>query len=558
MASGEKNGCKEMSKAHILLLRRLLFLGAFGLLIAIASLALPAPSEVTGAADWPMLAHDLARSGATADQVINTNRWRNMDIVWLRDFASADNPQSELINFGVQPIIVAGLLYVPTLSNRLHALNADTGETVWVFDASRPGAMLHSPAVVGGVVYVGSTDGHLYALDALTGQEKWRFRAGRGGFGASPAVTTDTVYIGGRDGVFYALRTSDGTPRWSYTAGAPIMNSAAVDEARGRVYFGAEDMRVYALSTADGYLLWRSDPLYGRSFRHYYPVLVGNTLFIRTNPAMTSGKALEDGDALILQAAGVTNNGDPHASCSEDPIDIHAPWTQAGWDAEIAAIRQFLTDHPEYQTWYALDVDTGRPRYLVPILWSGGSGHVGAPPVVRDGDHVIGYIRSYYSNYDLCNSWYLFGGFGQLEVSTGNLSILNLAQDPGDNGALWPFGIGVIGDEQNTPTLGGNVLYITSHGDTVGGVNLLTGEGVRGMVTRDIPWGLSPRHLPFMGQVSGGGPLHQLPSPREGAGGVVPYGNRLYWITMSTVGAMAPPGQVSMGAREPTVDMVIQ
>jgi len=531
----------------LLLLTVVLLVTMSDLAMESSSWAMPC-AQASPAEDWPMLGHDLARSGASSDQVNNSNRWRDMDTLWVRDFAGADNPESELINFGVQPIVVQNIVYVPTLSNRLHALNADTGDTLWIFDAGEPGAMLHSPAVVDGVAYVGSTDGHFYAVDAVTGQERWRFQAGQGGFGASPAVTEDTVYIGGRDGVFYALRTADGTPRWTYSVDAPIMNSAAVDTSQGRVYFGTEDMRVYALVTIDGNLVWQSELLHGRSFRHYYPVLAGGTLFIRTNPAKEIHELLQDGDDLILQAAGVPNNANKQAMCSEDPLNIHAPWTQSGWNAELNAIREFLEDHPEYQTWYALDANTGDQRYAVPILWSGGSGHVGEPPVVRDADHVVGYLRSYYSNIDQCNSWYLFGGFGQIEVSTGNLSILNLAEDPGDSGALWRYGIGVIGDEQNTPILGGSVLYVTSHGDTVGGIDLLTGEGVRGMITRDVPWGLSPRNLPFMGELSGSA---QFPSPREGAGGVVPYGNRLFWITMSTVGVMMEPGTAGV-AQEPS------
>lgn len=501
------------------------------------------PRTPTDPTDWSMPGRNLARSGASPDQVDNDNVWQDMPILWVRDFASYDNPQSELIGDSVQSIVVQGMVYVPTLSNRLHALDAETGATLWIFDAGEPGAMRFSPAVVGGVAYVGSTDGHLYAVDAASGQERWRFQAGGGGFGSSPAVTADTVYIGGRDGVFYALRISNGTSRWTYDVGAPILNSPAVDETRNRLYFGAEDMKVYALSTTSGALVWDTSQLYGQSFQHYYPVLVGDTLFIRTAPATERKKALEDGDDLILSTAGVANNDSMRAICGEDPIDIHAPWTQSNWDTEINAIHQFLTQYPEYQTWYALDVADGQQRYVVPILWTQGIGRTGGPPVVRDNNHVIVNIRSYYSNYDLCNSWYLFGGLGELEVSSGNLSILNLAQDPGDNGALWAYGIGVIGDEQNMLTLGGDVLYVGSHGDCVGGVNVLTRDGVRGMISRDRLWGMSEMNLPFMGHVRKWG---------MGYAGVVPYGNRLYWATGDTVGALGEPGTVSNPWTPPT------
>jgi len=511
------------------------------------SLFVPAPIEGYGVLaapqatgnDWPMLGHDLARTGATPDQVDNPGSWRDMPTLWVRDFASFDNTGSnegsERIGSHVQPIVVAGVVYVPTLSNRLYALDAETGETLWVFDAGAPGTMPHSPAVVGGTVYVGSTNGRFYAVDAATGREVWFFQGGEGGFDASPAVIADTVYVGGRDGVFYALRTADGTPRWAYDVGAPVVNSAAVDEAGGRVYFGAEDMHVYALRLTGGSLVWRSERLYGRSFGHYYPVLVGGTLFIRTNPAVEMNEVLGEGDNVILQAAGVQNVADKRAICGQDPLNIHAPWTQSGWNAEVNAIRQFLIDHPEYRTWYALDVTDGHQRYMVPILWSQGIGYVGQPPVVRDANHVIAYVRSYYSNYDQCNSWYLFGGFAEIEVSTGNLRILNLAQEPGGT-ALWTYGIGTIGDEDNMLTLGGDVLYVSSHGDCIGGVDLSSGAGVRGMIARDQPWYMRESNEPLMGHVS---------KPGTGFAGAVPYGDRLYWVTADRVGALGEPGTVS-------------
>jgi uncharacterized repeat protein (TIGR01451 family) len=509
---------------------------------------LRAPSQAMSSArldsahGWPMPGYDLVRSGATSSQVSNPGSGEDLDILWVRDFATIDNERSELIGRHVQPSVVQGMVFVPTLSNRLHALDAESGETRWVFDAGEPGAMLCSPAIAGGIAYVGSTDGCLYAIDVSTGQERWRFQAGQGGFGASPAVTADTVYIGGRDGVFYAVHAGDGRLRWSYDVRAMIMNSPAVDETRGLVFFGAEDMRVYALSTLDGSLVWRTEQLYGQSFRHFYPVLVGDTLFIRTTPAMERYKVLQDGDDVILQAAGVPNNNSKRAILEEDPIDLHAPWTQEGWDAEISAIRQFLVENPEYQTWYALDVERGEQRYVVPILWAQGSGYVGGPPVVRDADHIIAYIRSYYSNLDL-DSYYLFGGLGEIEVSTGNLSIINLAEEPGDSGALWTYGIGVIGDEQSLLSLGGDVLYVMgSQGLSFGGIDLLTGEGVRGVVSRSDPWGQGESIYPFVGSHT----RHGIDVAHGQGGAIVPDRGRIYWITHHTVGALAEPGTVQV------------
>ncbi len=73
--------------------------------------------------------------------------------------------------FRSSPAVVNGVVYVGSTDLRVHALNANTGATLWT--ATTGGPVISSPAVVNGVVYVGSTDLMVYALNATTGATLW-------------------------------------------------------------------------------------------------------------------------------------------------------------------------------------------------------------------------------------------------------------------------------------------------------------------------------------------------------------------------------------------------
>src|SRR3954470_12490039 len=103
-------------------------------------------------ADWPMLAHDAARSGATAEEIRPP-----FERKWYRLFAD------EGLMAGVQPVIADGKVFIGTLNGTLHAINAETGEDDWTFVAG--GSILHACAVADGRVFFGAADGVIYALN---------------------------------------------------------------------------------------------------------------------------------------------------------------------------------------------------------------------------------------------------------------------------------------------------------------------------------------------------------------------------------------------------------
>ena len=73
-------------------------------------------------------------------------------------------------------------------------------------------------AVVDGTVYVGVLDGFLYALDAQTGEKRWTYQAS-GPIKASPSVDNDIIYFGDGEGVFYAVDINSREMKWQFSYG---------------------------------------------------------------------------------------------------------------------------------------------------------------------------------------------------------------------------------------------------------------------------------------------------------------------------------------------------
>ena len=87
-------------------------------------------------------------------------------------------------------------------------------EVVWTFSTDAP---IHaSPTIVNDMVIIGNGDGMVYALDKDTGERTWRFNAG-GAAHASPVAGNfgEKVFVNTEKGM-YALSTIDGSVEWHF------------------------------------------------------------------------------------------------------------------------------------------------------------------------------------------------------------------------------------------------------------------------------------------------------------------------------------------------------
>ncbi len=111
--------------------------------------------------EWPTYRHDMARSGRTEVKV-----GTDLLMGWKAE------PGGRLTS----PVIAGNRLYVASSdTHRLHALDAETGKTLWHYDFD---ARVDSPPTVAeGLVLCGCRDGTVHALRAKDGALAWRYFA---------------------------------------------------------------------------------------------------------------------------------------------------------------------------------------------------------------------------------------------------------------------------------------------------------------------------------------------------------------------------------------------
>lgn len=143
------------------------------------------------------------------------------------------------------PIVVDGVMYVSASWSIVHAIDARTGERLWVYDPQVPGeyasrgccdVVNRGVAVYEGLVFVGAYDGWLHAIDAATGELVWKVdtiqnRAMSYTITGAPRVINGRVIIGNGGAEFgvrgyvtaYDARTGEQLWRWFTVPGDPAL-----------------------------------------------------------------------------------------------------------------------------------------------------------------------------------------------------------------------------------------------------------------------------------------------------------------------------------------------
>ncbi|MBD3266237.1 PQQ-binding-like beta-propeller repeat protein, partial [bacterium] len=257
--------------------------------LSIFLLLLLSLGSIGWAADgWHTLHGNWQRHGYYADGFPA----KNLKLIWRKElYKELTGPRAEVIVGG-------GLAYMGTYAGNMYAWDAQTGEKRWVFQAG--GAIGHSPTYHEGILYFGSMDGRLYAVDTLTGEEKWHVQTCEG-IWTSPVIHQNLVLFGSRDHTFYALKSETGQLAWSFETNGPILQSASITEDGTKVLFASEDMHLYCLAVDDGALVWQTPKLPGLSFRDYFPVIIGETILLTTNPVKDFHTILGENQQMLLK-----------------------------------------------------------------------------------------------------------------------------------------------------------------------------------------------------------------------------------------------------------------
>ena len=99
------------------------------------------------------------------------------------------------------PTIIGTTAFYGTFANEVLALDLDQGVIRWRYEhPTRHFPFYSSPAFHNGLVVLGGRDRMVHALNAETGKSQWVFTT-RGRIDSSPAIAGDRVYVGSNDGL---------------------------------------------------------------------------------------------------------------------------------------------------------------------------------------------------------------------------------------------------------------------------------------------------------------------------------------------------------------------
>jgi len=213
-------------------------------------------------AQWRAYGGDAGGARYSPLTQINGDNVAALEVAWTYNTGDVDRGEQTLVGTAFQntPILVDDTLYVCTPRNRVIALDPDTGEEKWVFDAEPetegvyivtcrgvshwvdPGLAEHAPCRE--KIYMGTLDARMIALDAKTGRKCEGF--GEGG------VIDLSVGIGNRYPGEYGVTSPPALVNGTLVTGALVLDNIRVD-APGGVVRGYD--------ARDGRLKWSWDPL---------------------------------------------------------------------------------------------------------------------------------------------------------------------------------------------------------------------------------------------------------------------------------------------------------
>ena len=193
-------------------MKRLFRLGAIGLACL--------PIALAGQSDWPAYGHDPGGMRYSPLTQITPANVATLTRAWI--YETGEDASA----FQTTPLVVGGVMYISSPSQRIVALNPETGREIWAFNpASRPGThrgVSYWPGTgeVGPRIFFSTGDGRLLALDAKTGKPAASF--GKNGeidlrAGVADQFPTAIYYVSSppaiyRDVVIMGPRTSESRP----------------------------------------------------------------------------------------------------------------------------------------------------------------------------------------------------------------------------------------------------------------------------------------------------------------------------------------------------------
>jgi alcohol dehydrogenase (cytochrome c) len=335
-------------------------LAAVGVLAAACSSSPLTGNTVTNtraarpAGSWPYPNGDLANTRDAAGATISSANVSRLQQAWtFKLTGAAVQPGPGFGSLAAAPIVTNGVVYLQDLDENVYALALATGKLKWVYQVNsyeKSGPGPDGVAVANGVVY-GETSTTVFALNARTGQTIWvdkhLLHNGQGAFEIQPQVTGGRVYLasayglGPGGGALFALDAATGSLLWRFST---IL---------------AADSGVRAVGAGSGGA-WET-PLVGSD---------GSVTFGIGNPYQSAASAIADPSAQLYTDSDVNLDaatGKLHWYYQGVPNDFMDHDMQASPIAATINGRPAIIGSGKMGVVYAMNAATGRLIWKTPV-----------------------------------------------------------------------------------------------------------------------------------------------------------------------------------------------
>lgn len=212
----------------------------------------------TGGEAWPGVAIDednetIIVSYRKTVTSLNPDKSRN----WIYEYDGAD--------FYAPAFIDDGTVYIGDFDGRFHAIDRETGEARWVYEAERPSLLflnfgsndrVIAPAEVGGGRVFFGTERGIFALDTESSANpeiEWSFEDTDHSVWGQPIYLEEgyegqpTLLAGSLDKHLYALNAETGALLWKLNLEGSVPGQPTLDEERNLLYISTLNRSVVAV-----------------------------------------------------------------------------------------------------------------------------------------------------------------------------------------------------------------------------------------------------------------------------------------------------------------------
>lgn len=245
--------------------------------------------------------------------------------IWEKNIAN-ENEDEDVITGGIA--FAGRSLYATNGSSEILALNPENGDVLWRKNLPAPSRA--APTALGGRIFVSTLDNRIFALNAADGVSLWEYvglgsTAGLLG-AASPAANTDIVVPAFSSGEISALRVENGAVAWSDNLANVRNFGGGLDSLSdikalpiidsGLIIAMSFSGKIAAIEQSSGMRVWSRD--IGGSTT---PWVAGNTLFVLSEDSQLIALRIQDGAVLWVTELPKFENEKKH----EDEIIWTAP-----------------------------------------------------------------------------------------------------------------------------------------------------------------------------------------------------------------------------------------